>query len=128
MTNLDIANRFFNALLAGDATELDSLFAKDATFWQNFSGRDQQRDNFLPGFSKLAGIITDLRLDNVRRTGTASGFVEQHTLCGVTASGAELAAHGCFIAQVNDGKIARIEEYLDGAQLAPLVAPRGAQA
>ena len=128
MTNLDIANRFFNALLAGDATELDSLFAKDATFWQNFSGRDQHRDNFLPGFAKLVGMITDLQFENVRRIGTASGFVEQHTLRGTTASGAALAAHGCFIAQVKDGKIDRVEEYLDGAQLAPLVAPRGAQA
>ncbi len=128
MTNLDIANRFFDAVLAGDTPALDALFTKDATFWRNFDYQDQQRDAFVPAFGMVASMVTGLRLDNVRRTGTASGFVEQHTLCGVTASGAELAAHGCFIAQVNDGKIARVEEYLDAAQLAPLVAPRGAQA
>ena len=128
MTNLDIANRFFDALLAGDTPALDALFTKDATFWRNFDDQDQHRDAFVPDFGKFAGMVTDLHLDEVRRTGTASGFVEQHTLCGISPSGEALAAHGCFIAHVSDGKIARIEEYLDGAQLAPLSAPRGGQA
>ena len=120
MTNLDVANRFFNGLLAGDRAELEAVFAPGATFWQNFAGTMQQREDFLPAFASLARIVSDLHFEDVRRTGTPGGFVEQHSLCGVTRSGEQLAVRGCFVGTVADGQITAIEEYLDSVQLAPL--------
>ncbi len=124
MTNLDVANRFFNGLLAGDAEALEAVFAPGATFWQNFSDGIQRRDEFLPRFGRLASLVTDLHFEDVRRTGTSAGFVEQHTLCGVTPAGEPMAIRGCFLGTVQDGQITAIEEYLDSAQLAPLMAAR----
>lgn len=121
MTNLDVANRFFDALLAGDRDALEALFAPGATFWQNFNpGSTQARHEFLPRFAALAGLIPEVHFENVRRTGTPAGFVEQHTLAGTTPAGEEFAAHGCFLGTVENGQITRIEEWLDSAQLEPL--------
>ncbi len=124
MTNLDIANRFFNALLAGDADGLDRLLAPSAIFWQNFDGREIPREEFLPGWAGLSKAVRDLHFEDVRRTGTSAGFVEQHTLAGVTPAGQPFAIHGCFIATVEAGQIIRLNEYLDSAQRAPLLAAR----
>ena len=125
-THMEVANGFFNALLAGEAAALERLFAPHAVFWQNFLGREIPRDEFLAGFARLAHTVDDLHFEDVRRTATGAGFVEQHTLCGRTQSGAALAVRGCFIAAVEDGRIVRLNEYLDSAQLAPLRAARSA--
>ena len=124
MTNFDVANRFFNALLAGDGTALNGLFSRDAVVWTNFSGQEQQRREFLPRFAALAATVPGLHFENVRRTATAAGFVEQHTLCGDTPEGGKLAAHGCFIVTVVDGRITRLNEYIDSVQLGPLARRR----
>lgn len=124
MTHLDVADAFFEALLAGDGSALDRLFSPYATFFTNFSGVTQHRDHFLTSFAALAGTVRNLRFENVRRVGNKDGFVEQHTLCGTTASGEELAVHGCFVFEVVEGEITHIDEYVDSAQLAPLLAGR----
>ena len=124
MTNLDVANRFFNALLAGDGAALDGVFSQDAIFWTNFSGKEQHRREFIPRFAALASTMPGLHFENVRRTATPAGFVEQHTLCGETPDGGKLAAHGCFIVTVVDGRITRLNEYIDSGQLAPLTRRR----
>lgn len=121
-----VANRFFNALLAGDAATLDDVFAPDAIFWQNFALRDIPKAEFLPGFVGLAKLIPDIHFEEVRRMGTPDGFVEQHILCGTTPSGARLRAYGCFVVSVRDGRITRLDEYLDPQQLAPLREARAA--
>jgi uncharacterized protein len=124
VTNLEIANRFFAALLTGDGPALNRLFAPGAIFWQNFDGREIPRAEFLPGWAGLATSVTGLRIEDVRRTGTPTGFVEQHTLAGTTTLGESFAIHGCFIATVADGRITRLNEYLDSAERQPLVAAR----
>jgi ketosteroid isomerase-like protein len=125
--HLAVANRFFDALLAGDAATLDDVFAPEAVFWQNFSLRDIPKAEFLPGFIGLAKLIPDIRFEDVRRMGTPDGFVEQHILCGTTPSGAALRAYGCFVVTVRDGRITRLNEYLDPQQLAVLREARAAQ-
>ena len=123
--NLDVANRFFDALIAGDRDGLDAVFADDAVFWQNFALTEIPKSDFLPRFAGLKGMVRDLHFEDVRRASTPSGFVEQHTLCGTAPSGETFAAHGCFLGTVENGRISRIEEWLDAAQLAPLARARG---
>ena len=125
MDNLAVANRFFTALLEGDGATLEELFTADATFWQNASRVVQPRDEFLPRWGGLATAMEGLRMEDVQRRGIPTGFVEQHTLCGRAPSGKDFAIRGCFIATVVDGKIARLQEYVDSAHMAAF-GPRAA--
>lgn len=121
-SNVDIAARFFDAVVRGDRQAMDELLAPDATLWQNFSGRKHRREQALALFAGLAQVAASARLDDVRRAGTATGFVEQHTLVVTTRAGTQMAGPGCFIATVRDGRITQMEEYIDSAHLAPLMA------
>ncbi len=115
MNHLAIAEALAEAILAGDATSLERLISPEATAWQNTTGVEQQRDEFLPGFAAFASLVRDLRFENVRRTATPTGFVEQHTTCFIAPWNDPVANHMCFIATVADGVVTRIEEYFDSA-------------
>jgi uncharacterized protein len=125
-THVQLANALAEALLAGDATKLEELFDPAAVLWHNFSGHEDARDSFVPGFVRFAAAIKSLRFEEVRRVGTPTGFVEQHTLTGQTAEGSPVAIRECLIATVKDGRITRLNEYLDSAQLAPFTPARSA--
>jgi ketosteroid isomerase-like protein len=55
-------------------------------------------------------------MEAVRRRGVAGGFVEQHVLAGTMPSGDSLRVVGCFLGTVEDGRITRLEQYVDGGQ------------
>jgi uncharacterized protein len=125
-TNVQVADVLFEALLAGDGGKLEELFDPAAVLWHNFTGHEDGRAAFVPGFVRFAGMVQGLKFEDVRRVGTPTGFVEQHTLTGRTADGTPVAIRECLIGTVKDGRITRLNEYLDSAQLAPLAPGRSA--
>lgn len=120
--NLAIANRFFDGLLAGDLDELQAACAPGSVLWINLTEQDRPLEASLPGFARLRGKVPDLRMDAVRRRGVPGGFVEQHVLAGTMPSGDTLRVVGCFLGTVADGRITRLEEYVDGGQAGALSA------
>jgi ketosteroid isomerase-like protein len=111
-----VADRFFNALLAGDLGELEASCAPGSVLWINLNDQDRSLEASLPGFAQLAAKVTDLRMEAVRRRGIPGGFVEQHVLAGRLPDGDALRVVGCFIGTVEGGRITRLEEYVDGGQ------------
>jgi ketosteroid isomerase-like protein len=120
--NLAVANRFFDALLAGDLAALQAACASGSVLWINLTERDRPLEASLPGFALLRAKVPDLQLEAVRRRGVAGGFVEQHVLTGTMPDGGALRVVGCFIGSTEDGQITRLEEYVDGSQAAALSA------
>lgn len=64
--------------------------------------------------------IAGLRYEDVRRHATPSGFVQQHVLRGTAPSGAPLEVPACIVCAVANGRITRLDEYLDSAHVAVL--------
>jgi len=119
---LAAANRFFDGLLAGDLAALQDACAPGSILWINLTERDRPLEASLPGFAVLRSKVPDLHMDAVHRRGVAGGFVEQHVLAGTMPDGSALRVVGCFIGPVEDGRIARLEEYVDGGQAGALSA------
>jgi ketosteroid isomerase-like protein len=119
----DLASRFFAAVSGGDAVTLAALYADDAGIWHNFDGRTQTRDENLATLAGLAAVLQDFRYEEIRRVVIADGFVQQHVL-RATAPGGPLEVPAMMRVHCADGRITRIEEYLDTAQLGPLRRPR----
>ena len=119
---LAAANRFFDSLVAGDLAALQAACAPGAVLWINLTEQERALEDSLPGFAGLRLKVPDLRMDDVRRRGVPGGFVEQHVLTGTMPDGAPLRVVGCFIGTVDDGRITRLEEYVDGKQAAALSA------
>jgi ketosteroid isomerase-like protein len=116
------ANRFFGGLLAGDLSELEAACAPEAVLWINLTEQERSLSASLPGFARLRAKVPDLRMDDVRRRAVPGGFVEQHALVGTMPDGEPLRVVGCFLGTVEDGRITRLEEYVDGGQAAGLSA------
>lgn len=119
-SNLDICERLFAAVQAGDTDTVRELYAPDAVIWHNDDGLEQSPEENLRVLRWVARNIKDFRYEEVRRHETPTGFVEQHVLRGIAPNGAPLEIPACIVCEVKDGRITRLDEYLDSAQTAPL--------
>jgi ketosteroid isomerase-like protein len=123
---LAMADRLFAAVERGDIDAVRAIYAPDAVIWHNHDGVTQTVDENLRVLAWVAKNVTGFRYEDVRRTATPDGFVEQHVLRGRAPNGEELRVDACIVCTVLDGRVTRLDEYLDSAQVAPLrAAPPG---
>jgi ketosteroid isomerase-like protein len=80
----------------------------------------QTVDDNLRTLAAAARAIRDWRYDDVRLHVTDDGFVQQHVMRGRAPSDDEFALAACIVCTVADGRITRLDEYFDPAQLAAL--------
>ena len=118
--------RFFAALEAGDIATLREIYAPDAVIWHNDDLIEQPVEDNLKVLQGLHRAVSGLRYDVVRRVPAADGVLQQHVLRGRLPDGAEVALHAAMYLQVQDGRITRIEEYLDSAKRSSIRAAREA--
>jgi ketosteroid isomerase-like protein len=118
---LEIAKRLIDAITAGDVAAVEALYHDDLVGWQNFSGRELNRRQMLKIIRLLTADVQDLRYEEVRVTPTTRGYVQQHVLRATAKGGQAVACAACLVVEVADGRIRRIDEYMDGAALAPLL-------
>jgi uncharacterized protein len=117
---LAVADRFFAAIDAGDLEAVRAIYADDAEIWHNTDGVVQTRDENL---RTLGWVVTNLRdrsYDEVRRSAMDDGFVQQHVLRATRADGERVEIPACIVCRVADGRITRLDEYIDSAHVARL--------
>ena len=118
---LVVADRLFAGIEAGDTAAVRALYADDAVIWHNTDGVEQAPDDNLRTLGWLVKHCSDIRYTEVRRSATDTGFVQQHVLRLTSPAGEALALPACLVVAVDgDGRITRIDEYLDSAQVARL--------
>lgn len=119
MTNTEIeelADRFMNAVAAGDVATVEAIYADDATIWHNFDKLDQSKAENIATLKGLHRSLTNFRYEEIRRTIVPDGYYQQHVL-RATAKNGELDLPAALRVYVADGRITRVEEYLDTAQV-----------
>lgn len=116
-----IARQLRERLIARDAAGVGELYADDVIVWRNGDNRELVKKQVMKVIGFLTTSVTNLEYADVRVTPTSDGFVQQHVLRCTSPSGAQVAAHTCLVARIADGRIARLDEYFDAAQLAPLM-------
>jgi len=120
---LQLAERLFAAITGGNVEAVREIYASDAVVWHNNDGLEQSADDNLRVLRWVVTNIRNLRYEKVRRQRTDSGFMQQHVLRGTAPNGHELTIPACIVCTVHDGRITRLEEYLDSAHIAPLLQP-----
>ena len=118
---LALAERLFAAVTAGDVAALREIYAPDCRIWHNSDGVAQTVEQNLMVLGWVTKHVRDRRYEDVRLQRTPTGFVQQHVLRGATASGKSLSVPACLVGTVADGRITRLDEYLDMAHLAALI-------
>ena len=122
--NNDIADRMFAAIESGDGAQLAALWSDDVTVWRQGGGPVRDKPRALKVIAWFVDSTTDRRYEVLDRQIFDGGFVQQHVVHAQDSGGAPLAFRACLVVRVNpDGLISRIDEYLDPADLAPLMRP-----
>jgi ketosteroid isomerase-like protein len=112
-----LAEAFFGALERGVVEEVNACFAPGATIWHNFDCKTLTPQESVPGLEALFGNFVRREYRDVRRQPTPSGFVQQHVLRLETPDGTVIDWPACIVFDLRDGRIARLDEYVDLSQL-----------
>ncbi|BBY65659.1 nuclear transport factor 2 family protein [Mycolicibacterium helvum] len=119
---VDAADRLFAAIAAGDVEAVTALWSDDITVWHQGDERDNDKARAGKVIRWYVGATTDRRYEVLDRQVFEGGFVQQHILHCTTAGGEQLALRVCLVVKIgDDGLMRRIDEYLDPADLAPLL-------
>ena len=114
----EIADRLFDAIASGDVSAVRDLYAPDAVIWHNNDGVEQTPEQNLRVLQWVVDNLRDRSYDDVRRSITNDGFVQQHVLRFTRADGTRQEIPACIVVACADGKITRLDEYLDSAHIA----------
>ncbi len=117
-----VANRLFTAIEQGDAAELCKLLSDDIVVCKTADQHTRDKVRALRVLDWLIGATDQRRYDVSDRRFFDGGFVQQHTLHAAAHDGATISMRACIVAKVNpEGRITRIDEYFDPADLSPLL-------
>jgi ketosteroid isomerase-like protein len=112
------AKRFFDAVEQGDIETVKDSYNPDVEIWHNFDDLVQTREDNLATLTGMVGRISDRVYDNRRLEVFADGFVQQHVLRGTRKDGKRVSLPAALIVKLRDGRIARLDEYIDSAHVA----------
>jgi ketosteroid isomerase-like protein len=117
---VSLAQTMMDAIRAGtpDAVPLTD----DAVMWHNYDPTEVPAAQAAANLAAIQAVLPDCRFEEVRAHGTGAVSVAQYVFTATLPDGSCLRAPGCFVVHERDGRIARIEEYMDSAQLAPIAA------
>ena len=117
---LAFAARFATALEGSDAEAVRKFYAPDAKIWHNYDQIEQTVDQNLKVLAWFIKSTTNRRYRITRRVAIPGGFLQQHVLECVLPDKTEFDMPAIAVVLVSDGRITRIEEYLDSAKSAVL--------
>jgi ketosteroid isomerase-like protein len=117
----EAARRLIECVTSGDVAGVGALYHDDIRCWRNLDGRELVKKQALKVVGFL-GTLEGLAYEDIRIDATETGFVQQHTLCCTSPKGEAVRVAACLVAEVRDGQILRIDEYVDSAAMAPLMA------
>lgn len=98
----------------GDTGPISEIITSDAVVWHNY---DDLAQDLVPTFPRIAGlskIVDNLELEVVAEDVIDDGVVVQLVFRGdIKHNGKKLDVRNCIFLRGRDGKLARMEEYVD---------------
>lgn len=113
-----LANRFFDAIEAGDAEAVAECYAEDVVIWHNYDRLEQGKADNLKVLKAMIAGFSKRTYGERRLSVTPGGFAQQHVLTAVRNDGKVVSLPAALFCQVADGRITRLDEYFDSAHSA----------
>jgi len=115
---LAFAEHFVASIERGDTEAVRACYAPDARIWHNTDGIEQTVDQNLKLVRWLVRTMSNPRYRIRRRVALEDGFLQMHVLEATRPDGTPFRLDACVIVKLENGVIARLDEYLDSAQAA----------
>lgn len=113
---LAFAERFVSAIQRGDVDAVRACYAPDAKLWHNTDNIEQTVDQNMKVLDWFIRTLPDRFYRVLRREALPDGFLQQHILEATLPDGTKWAMDACVVVRVENGKITRLDEYLDSAK------------
>jgi ketosteroid isomerase-like protein len=114
-----MAQRFFDAIEAGDIETMKASFTPDAEIWHNSDEAIVTPEQTAATLTGMVARIKDRAYAERQLHVFPGGFVQQHVLKGRRVHDDVAVRLPCaIVCRVEDGKIARLDEYFDSAHVA----------
>lgn len=110
-----LIDRLYAAMTAGDLVVAEACLAPGAVVWHCFDGLEQHREEIVAGWRDLFAGFPERGVADVTREPIAGGFLQRHVFYGRTRDGTRIGWPVCLVVSVEQGRIARIDEYIDRA-------------
>jgi ketosteroid isomerase-like protein len=113
-----VAAEFMAAVNSGDGERLRAVYSPDVRIWHTFDGLEQDREQNIRTLLWMFAHVSGVRYEEIRVSATEDGFVQQHVM-----RGDDPAFEAPCMLRVRcapDGRITRLEEYVDSAHTRPL--------
>ena len=108
-------DRFYGALMSGDAQGCLQAFTEDAVIWHNY---DQTEQPAAEAIAQLAGLAAlNPTFEMVGRDVVGDAMIQRHVTHLALPNGATASIPAIQRITVTGGRISRIEEYMDSAQM-----------
>jgi ketosteroid isomerase-like protein len=111
-----LCHRFFDALEARDEATIAELYRADLAFWFNVTDKTSNREENLAALSAGYAVHRSRSYSDRVINTFRGGFVMQYTLNIVHHDGRKSALYPCVVVLCRDGKITRIDEYIDSGR------------
>ena len=113
---------YIDAIEAGDIDGVRACYAPDAKIWHNNDGIEQTVEQNLKVLGWFGRTLKNRHYRILRREALPDGFLQLHVLEATLPDGAPWRLDACVIVRMENGVIARLDEYLDSGQTAALAA------
>jgi ketosteroid isomerase-like protein len=115
------AEELTRAISSLDEDIFASIYTDDAEIWHNITNAIQTKSENAALLGSIFALVDSLYYDNVVRHPTPEGFVQHHVVRGVFKDGTPVPdLQACIVARVTNGKISRLNEFIDAAQFQPV--------
>ena len=114
------AEHFVDTVQRGDTEAMRACYARNGVIWHNTDGIEQTVDDNIKVLKWFVETLPDRRYTVLRREVIPDGFMQQHILSATLPDGEPWKMDACVIVRMADGKIERLDEYLDSAAGAKL--------
>lgn len=111
---------FVDAVQKGDAERMRGCYAPDAVIWHNTDGIEQSIDDNVKVLEWFIRTLPDRQYIVLRREPLKDGFVQQHVLSATLPDGTQWHIDACVVVKMEQGRITRLDEYIDSAAGAKL--------
>ncbi len=115
-----LAHALFDSLGRGDRQGVLDAVAEDAVVWHNYDDREKRFADRVDNLIRASEITDGFHYAERRYQPLADGALLQHRLRGSVPGGESFDAPIIVRAYVDEGRLARFEEYFDQQTLAPL--------
>jgi len=114
----ELVNRFFDVYETHQIKEVEKCWADDCVIWYNVFGKSVTKQENLAGM-EASWAKQRARVYNDRVINTfPGGFVIQASMTGTMLNGFKgQPLYMCIVGQCRDGKITRMDEYVDSGKI-----------